>query len=73
MDEYNRVVKKASEIIRVGTKFKCDGYLYHVLGIFDEEHVAVRFFGKHKQWWHYEFTDMYSTGYRLENGVLTIK
>lgn len=73
IDEYQRVVNLASEVIKVGTKFKKDGYLYHVLGIFDGEYVATKFFGKHKQWWHYEFTNMYNVGYGLENGAVVIK
>ena len=30
-------------------------FLYHILAIYEDEWVAVKYFGKHKQWWHYTF------------------
>ena len=33
--------------------------LLHVLDVYDEDHVAIKFFGKHKQYWHYDFMDGY--------------
>nr|BDD43621.1 hypothetical protein 1 [Dehalococcoidia bacterium] len=29
-------------------------YKCHVLAIVDEDHVVFKWYGKHKQWWHYE-------------------
>jgi len=29
------------------------GYLVHVVAIVDEDYVVYKYFGKHKQWWHY--------------------
>jgi hypothetical protein len=31
--------------------------LYHILDIYDKEYVATKYYGKHKQWWHYRFYD----------------
>lgn len=56
---------EAKKVIMVGVKFRYDNYLYHVLGIFDEENVAVKYYGKHKQYWNYEFMDMYFIGLGL--------
>ena len=33
-------------------------YLVHVLGIFDKTNIAIKYYGKHHQWWHYEFYDL---------------
>lgn len=30
-----------------------DGYLVHVVAIVDDVMVVWKYFGKHKQWWHY--------------------
>lgn len=49
------------------------GYLFHILGIFDEEQVAVKYFGKHRQWWHYQFFDMWDLYFAYQNGNLEIK
>jgi hypothetical protein len=32
-------------------------YKIHILGIFDEDMIAYKYYGKHKQWWHYYITD----------------
>lgn len=29
-------------------------YKIHVVAIVDEVHVVYKWYGKHKQWWHYE-------------------
>ncbi|MFA6875685.1 MAG: hypothetical protein WCQ87_03525 [Parabacteroides sp.] len=38
------------------TKFHYQGYLYHVVLSFHDEETffVVKWWGKHKQWWHYE-------------------
>ena len=50
------------ELIETITAIKCnkpnimDGdLLYHVLDIYDQEWVALKYYGKHKQHWHYRF------------------
>jgi hypothetical protein len=29
-------------------------YKIHICGIIDENQVVFKYFGRHKQWWHYE-------------------
>lgn len=29
-------------------------YLIHVLAIVDNNMIVIKWYGKHKQWWHYE-------------------
>jgi hypothetical protein len=29
-------------------------YRCHILAIVDEDYVVYKWYGKHKQWWHYE-------------------
>lgn len=45
-------------------------YLVHVLGVFDKDYVAVKYYGKHKQWWHYEFLDVWTLYAHYCNGML---
>jgi len=45
---------------KVGDCFYCKaGYEYHIIGIplfqsEDDKLIIYKYFGKHKQWWHYE-------------------
>jgi hypothetical protein len=32
-------------------------YKIHILAIVDESQIVYKWFGKHKQWWHYEVED----------------
>ena len=61
--EYNKIIGTLTPLLTVGTKFRYtdrhDTRLYHVLDIFDDDEVAVKYYGKYKQWWHYEFQNMY--------------
>jgi hypothetical protein len=70
-------IEKFGELINVGTKFKLnypnDKYLYHVIGIFDGWNIAVKYFGKHKQWWHYEFMDLSYLYFADKSGHFVIK
>ncbi len=35
-------------------------YKYHVVAILEEEkHIVVKYYGKRKQWWHYEVESFY--------------
>lgn len=31
-------------------------YKCHVLAIVDKDYVVYKWYGKHKQWWHYEIS-----------------
>jgi hypothetical protein len=41
-----------------------------VLGLFDGVEIAVKYYGKHKQWWHYAFFDIWTLYAHYENGSL---
>ena len=66
-------IKEMNEMLSNAKSFRYDGYLYHVLGIFDDENVAVKYYGKHKQFWHYEFMDSYFLYLKYRDGLLTIE
>lgn len=36
-------------------KARINGYVYkiHIVGIVDDVMVVYKYYGKHKQWWHY--------------------
>jgi hypothetical protein len=53
------------ELLKTTKAIKCNHpnvlageLLYHVLAIYDDTVVAVKYFGNHKQWWHYQFYDI---------------
>jgi hypothetical protein len=63
----DKELEEFADRIETGVKFCCRGtllgqgpnkYLFHVLDVFDGYNVAVKFYGKHKQWWHYIFADL---------------
>ena len=41
-------------------------YKIHVLAIVDEEYIVYKWYGKHKQWWHYVVDHNYSITGRIE-------
>ena len=50
------------EVLPDGSTFNYQGYKYHIVkSFYDEgtnEYIYVtRYYGKHKQWWHYEIWD----------------
>jgi hypothetical protein len=47
--------------------------IYHVLGIFDGDEIALKYWGKHKQRWFYEFQSIYYFYFLNQSGNLTIK
>jgi len=77
--EYKKIIDTLTPLLTVGTKFRYvylhDNYLYHVLGIFDDDAVAVKYYGKYKQWWHYEFQNMYRIwiAYNDEQGLKFVR
>ena len=68
-----KILKETVDKFPVGTKFRYSGYLYHVLGIFDGYNVAVKYYGKHTQWWHYEFFHAWKLRICEDNGQIKIK
>jgi hypothetical protein len=72
-DNWEQELKEFSKLIVPGRQLKDKTYLYHVLGIFDDEWVAVKYFGKNKRRWFYEFENMYHYYIFYKDGHLTIK
>ena len=48
---------------KVGETFRIfigvNDYKIHICAIVDEEMVLYKYYGKHKQWWHYEVESRY--------------
>ena len=38
----------------------------HILAIVDEGYIVFKWYGKHKQWWHYEVLHNYSLTAKVE-------
>lgn len=61
--EYQKTIDILTPLLTIGTKFRYmklhDNYLYHVRSVVDNNIVVVKYYGKHKQWWHYEIQSMY--------------
>jgi hypothetical protein len=74
-----QAIDEMLKLLEGKTKFKFNGntsfgdYLYHILGIFDNEKIAVKYFGKHHQWWHYEFIDIWRFYCAYQKGHAVIK
>jgi len=70
---YQEAIEEMKKLISPGKKLKTknDGYLYHILGIFDDM-VAVKYYGVHKKRWFYEFTSLYWYYLLKEDGKLII-
>ena len=60
--------------LKRGTKFRYQGYLYHVLcvcGDNDTTLIIVKYFGKYKKWWHYEIMEADRFEELVGNGRIT--
>jgi len=44
---------------KIGETFRIKDYKIHICAIVDEEMVVYKYYGKHKQWWHYEVESRY--------------
>jgi hypothetical protein len=67
--------------IKVGMKFKeKQGYKCHILAIIEDtenpglfsKQIVYKYYGKRKQWWHYDIVGFYSFNMRLESGLYEI-
>ena len=47
--------------------------LYHILGIYDNTAVAVKFYGAHKQYWRYGFYDVYQLYLYYKNDWIELR
>ena len=43
-------------------------YKIHILAIIEERQVVYRWYGKHKQWWHYEINNAWSLYQDIKRG-----
>lgn len=66
--------KITHEVLPIGHTFRYDGYKYHVVGIFTDDHgnddgclYVVKYYGKHKQWWHYEVWSAFDYDLRIRH------
>lgn len=64
----------------IGSTFRYDGRKYHIIGhCYDEDKdgkkliYIVKFFGKYKQWWHYEVMTSEEFDWHIKDGVLKAK
>ena len=51
-------------------------YKYHLVLSFEDQgetYYVVRYYGKHKQWWHYEIWDSRTMAFNKENGYKIVK
>ena len=44
-------------------RYKC-----YVLAVVDENYIVYKWYGKHKQWWHYECEDVFLFDMGLDSG-----
>ena len=55
------ITKRVGDIFYInqgqGKPYKC-----HILAIFDNYMVAYKYYGRHKQWWHYEIKSKITLG-----------
>ena len=47
--------------------------LYHILAIYDDVEVAVKYFGRHKQWWHFTFYSVEVLFQFFQNGWIELR
>ncbi|MBW1853069.1 MAG: hypothetical protein JRJ00_00040 [Deltaproteobacteria bacterium] len=59
--------------LKVGDCFyekKYDNYKYHVVAVLkEEEQIVIKYYGKRKQWWHYEVKSFYEVDMFFTNGL----
>lgn len=51
-------------------------YKYHIVLSFEdlgETYYVVRYYGKYKQWWHYEIWDSRTMAFKKEHGYKIVK
>ena len=50
-------------------------YKYHIVMVLDKEEdpqIIYKFYGKHKQWWHYKVESVFGFNHAVEIGLYTI-
>jgi len=59
--------KEFHKIVPVGFTYRYNGYKYHLAGFFFDEGTdfyIVKYYGKYRQWWHYEIITRYEFYYQ---------
>lgn len=63
--------------IGIGTVFYCEhGYKNHIVSILDNEpspQIVYKYYGKHRQYWHYSIVSKYSFDSYMEIGLWTFR
>lgn len=62
--------KLTHEVLPIGHTFRWNGYKYHVVLWFRDKHTddflyVMKYYGKHKQWWHYEVWSAFEYDLRI--------
>ncbi len=55
---------------------KRSNYKYHVVNIFLDQDlwlIVFKYYGKHKQWWHYEIKELWDFNSWIECGLYYLK
>jgi hypothetical protein len=53
-----------------------EDYKYHVINIFkdnDSNIIVFKYYGKHKQWWHYEVIELWKFNMRIKHEIYYFK
>lgn len=66
----NKTQLLTHEVLPNGHTFRWQGYKYHVMFSFRDEHTndflyVMKYYGKHKQWWHYEVWSAFDYDLRI--------
>lgn len=62
--------------LNVGETFYYRNYKYHVVSIINEKpypQIVYKYYGKYKQWWHYEIESIFSFNDKLHVGIFSVK
>lgn len=70
--EYRKFLDECAEKVKVGDvfyEFKGPGkpYKCHIVAIVEKYQAVYRWYGRHKQWWHYQVTHVQWVVWAQEN------
>jgi len=72
-EEFLEILKNVSAIRVARWNIMNGELLYHILDIYDDEAVAVKYYGKHKQWWRYAFYNVWQLKRWYEKGWIELR
>ena len=66
MRDFEKMTRIVLDKIKVGKKYRIyygknnfDNKKIHIVAVVDGDMIIFKWFGKHKQWWHYEIENTY--------------